>query len=169
MIQNWYTGTSNHGKCFSMFFNFLRFFLNPKIFFVFHRLEDSKNRISWIRSSWKILKKIILNSPYERVPNNQVLDFSKVYLCFHRTFMKNIEKLWNTSIFVFLNCANKLLKISKMNSTCFRNLIDQVLDTQLIYRWFPKDFKKYEYRRISKFFNIFNESPVQTQVDIGKI
>ena len=41
----------------------------------------------------KNLKKLFLNSPYERVPTNKILDFSDVYLCFHRTCMKNIENL----------------------------------------------------------------------------
>ena len=120
-------------------------------------------------SSWKILKKLFLNSPYERVPTIQVLDFSKVYLCFHRTFMKILKNFEICRYSYFLNCARKLLKISKMNSTYSRDFIDQVLDTQLTYRWFPKDFKKYEYRRISIFFNIFNESPMETQLDLGKI
>ena len=121
------------------------------------------------RSCCKILKKLFLNSPYERVSINQVLDFFNVYLCFHRTFMKNIEKLEVRRYSYFFDCAKKLLKISKMNGTCSRKLIDQVWDTQLTYTWFPKDFNKYKFVRISRFFNIFHESPVETQLELGKI
>ena len=43
-------------------------------------------------SGRKILEKLFLNSPYKRVPTNKFLDFSKLCLCFHRTFLKNIKK-----------------------------------------------------------------------------
>ena len=120
-------------------------------------------------SSWKILKKLSLSFAYERGPTNQVLDFSKVSLCFHKTLMKILKNFEIHRYSFFLNYAKKLLKISKISCTCSRDLTHQVLDTQLTYTWFPKDFKKYEYHRISRFFNIFNESPVETQLDLGKI
>ena len=160
-------------QLFYIFYDFLgirKYFLDSTDFKIlkieFHESVSSK----------KIWKKLFLNSPYKSVHTNQILDFSEDQICFHRTFIKNIEKYWKilTNLEIhrysyFLNCARKLLKISKMNSTYSRDLIDQVLDTQLTYRWFPKDFKKYEYRSISVFFNIFNESPMETQLDLGKI
>ena len=151
------------------FWNFCDCFGIRKYFLDSIDLKILKIEFHESRSSCKILRNLFLNFPYERVPTNQVLDFSKVYLCFHRTFMKNIEKLEVRRYSYFFNCAKKLLKISKMNSTCSRDLTDQVLDTQLIYKWFPKDFKKYKYRRILRFFNSFHESPMETKLDIGKI
>ena len=154
---------------FCNFFEFSMIFLESKNIFWIPPTSRLKNRISCIREQLKNFEKLFLNSPYKRVPTNQVLDFSKVYLCFHRTFMKILKNFEIYRYSFFLNCAKKLLKISKIYTTCSRDLTHQVLDTQLTCTWFPKDFKKYEYRRISKFFNIFNESPVETYLDLGKI
>ena len=57
LTENSYTGTLNYGQCFAIFFQFLRFFWNPKIFFGFHRLEYSKNRISGISEFQKNFEK----------------------------------------------------------------------------------------------------------------
>ena len=52
-------------------------------------------------SGRKISKKLFLNSPHERVPTNKFLDFHKLCLCFHRTFMKNVEKHLKGHIHIF--------------------------------------------------------------------
>ena len=76
--------------------NVLQFFSVSAIFFESKDSTDLnilKIEFHESVSNKKILKKLFLNSPYKSVPTKQILDFSEVYLCFHRTFNKNIEKL----------------------------------------------------------------------------
>ena len=109
LIQNWYTGTSNHGKCFSMFFNFLRFFWNPIIFFGFHRLQDSKNRISWIREQLKNFEKIIFKFSIRKSFYKPSFRFCQGPLVFPQDFH---EEYWKTLKYVDIRISWIVLRNS---------------------------------------------------------
>ena len=66
LTENWYTSTLNHGKCFVIFFEFFASFLESENIFGFHRLEGSKNRMSWIREQLKNFEKLILEFPIRK-------------------------------------------------------------------------------------------------------
>ena len=102
LTDTWYTGTLNYGKCFASFLNFLRLFWNPKIFFGFHRLEDSKNRISWIREHLQNFEKIIFQFSMRKSSCKPSFRFFQRLIVFPQDFHEKYWKTWSTSIFVFL-------------------------------------------------------------------
>ena len=71
---------------------FCDFFGIRKYFLDSTNLKILKIEFHELGSGRKILKKLFLNSPHKRVPKNKFIDFHKLCLCFHRTFMKNVEK-----------------------------------------------------------------------------
>ena len=91
--KNCYTGTFNHEKCFASFFDVLRFFWNPKIFLGFNRLEDSKNRISWISEQRKKFLKIIFEFSIRKRSYKPKFWFFQCLLVFPQDFH---EKYWKT-------------------------------------------------------------------------
>ena len=97
------------------FYIFCDFFGIPKYFLYSTNLKIQKINFYESESGRKNLKKLFLNSPHKRVSKYQFLDFYKLYLCFHRTFMKILKTLeisffsisWNP-LEITCRCVEKL-------------------------------------------------------------
>ena len=92
---------------FQTFLIFCDFFRIQKYFFDSTDSKILKIEFYKSGSARKIWKKLFFNSPYQWVLTNPFLEFSELYLCFHMSFIKNIEKHWNEWIFKFLKITGK--------------------------------------------------------------